>query len=89
MDYATQDSRLASFFFVHGVAFVGTEIRYQDEEDRVLLRFRIDDEEKFAQLKRDFFEGGQVPALEFANRMKATMHIIREARELARDAAKV
>ncbi len=88
MEYSTQDSRLSAFFMLHEIPFIGTEIRYQDEEDRVLLRFRIDDEEKFSKLKRDFFEGGVVPALAFANLLKSTMHIIREARELARDASK-
>lgn len=83
--YATQDSRLAAFFLVNGIPFEGTETRYQDEDDRVLLRFVIEDEEKFSQLKRDFFEGGSVPALAFANSMKSVMHLIREARELARE----
>lgn len=85
MEYSTQDSRLSAFFMFHNIPFIGTEIRCQDEDDRVLLRFRIDDEEKFAQLKRDFFEGGRIPALAFANLLKSTMHIIREARELARE----
>jgi len=86
MTYQTQDSRLAAFFLINGIPFEGTETRCQEEDDRVLLRFRIDDEEKFAQLKRDFFEDGLVPALAFANSMKSVMHLIREARELARDA---
>lgn len=69
---------------VNGLTLQGTEVRYQDEEERVLLRFEITDDSKFAELKRQFFEGGLVPALEFANSMKKTMHVIREARELAR-----
>jgi hypothetical protein len=84
VQYNTQDSRLAAFFLINGIPFVGTETRFQDDDDRVLLQFRIDDEEKFAQLKRDFFEGGLVPALAFANAMKSVMHAIREARELSR-----
>lgn len=88
MIYQTQDSRLAAFFILHGIPLQGTELRYQDKEERVLLRFVIEDEDKFAQLKRDFFEGGLVPALAYANSLKSTMHAIREARELAREAAK-
>jgi hypothetical protein len=88
MTYQTQDSRLAAFFLVNGFTLAGTELRYQDEDDRVLLTFNIDDEEKFAQLKRDFFEGGKVPALAYANHLKFVMHAIREARELARAAAR-
>jgi hypothetical protein len=84
--YQTQDSRLASFLILNGMVLEGTEIRYQNEEDRVLLRFNITDEEQFARLKREFFEGGMVPALQFANILKSTMHTIREARELAREA---
>ena len=86
MLYQTQDSRLASFLILNGMTLEGTEIRYQNEEDRVLLRFNITDEEDFARLKREFFEGGTVPALAFANILKSTMHTIREARELARQA---
>jgi len=86
MEYSTQDSRLGAFLILNGVPFTGTEIRYQNEEDRVLLRFDITDEEQFARLKREFFEDGQVPALRYANQMKSVMHAIREAREIARDA---
>jgi hypothetical protein len=84
--YATQDSRLAAFLMVHDIKFEGTEVRYQEEDDRVLLRFIITDQNRFAELKRKFFEGGEVPALLYANCLKATMHAIREARELARTA---
>jgi hypothetical protein len=84
MQYQTQDSRLAAFFLTNGIPFSGTELRYQDEDDRVLLNFTITDQDKFAQLKRDFFENGTVPALLFANNLKFIMHAIREARELAR-----
>lgn len=84
MVYSTQDSRLAAFFLVNGMTLEGTETRYQDEEERVLLRFEISDDSKFSELKRQFFEGGTTPALEFANAMKRVMHTIREARELAR-----
>lgn len=83
--YLTQDSRLASFLVIHGMSLDGTEIRYQGEEDRVMLRFNVPDEQVLLNLKREFFEGGKVPALAFSNTMKATMHIIREARELARE----
>lgn len=86
--YSTQDSRLASFLMINGVKLEGTELKYQDEDDRVLLRFIIEDEDKFAELKRQFFEGGLVPALAYANAMKSTMHMIREARELARQESK-
>ena len=88
MQYQTQDSRLAAFMITNGIPLLGTELRYQDEDDRVLLSFLIDDQEKFAQLKRDFFENGQVPALLFANNLKFVMHAIREAREIARIAAR-
>jgi hypothetical protein len=84
MNYSTQDSRLAAYLMIHGVKFEGTELKYQDEDDRVLLRFIVDDENKFADLKRKFFEDGLVPALRYANALKTVMHTIREARELAR-----
>ena len=84
MIYSTADSRLAAFLQVRGVTLSGTETRYQGEEDRVHLLFNVDDS-RIAELKREFFEGGQVPALEFANNMKQIMHTIREARELARE----
>jgi hypothetical protein len=86
MQYQTQDSRLAAFFLTNGIPLFGTEVRYQDEDDRVLLTFDIQDEAQFVQLKRQFFEGGTVPALQFANHLKFIMHAIREARELARQA---
>jgi hypothetical protein len=80
VNYETQDSRLASFLQLHGAKFEGTEVR---DDDRVLIKFSIEPEE-LAKLKRAFFEGGQVPALQFANALKSTMHVIREARELSR-----
>ena len=85
MVYSTADSRLAAFLQVRGIPLSGTETRFQGEDDRVHLRFEVD-EARIVELKREFFEGGQVPALEFANFMKSTMHAIREAREIARDA---
>jgi len=85
--YTTQDSRLGAFLLIHNVPFEGTELRYQGEDDRVLLRFIIKDEGELQKLKRDFFEGGTVPALAYSNAMKTVMHAIREARELAREAA--
>lgn len=88
MNYSTQDSRLAAFLMLNGVTFAGTELRYQDDDDRVLLQFTIEDQDKFSELKRQFFEGGTVPALAFANQMKFVMHAIREARELARQESK-
>lgn len=84
MIYQTADSRLAAFLQVRGVALAGTETRYQGDEDRVHMIFNVDDD-KIAELKRDFFENGQVCALEFANSMKNIMHLVREARELARE----
>ena len=84
MVYSTSDSRLASFLQIRGVALQGTDTRYSGDEDRVHLLFEVN-EDQITGLKREFFEGGQVPALEFANVMKSTMHAIREARELARE----
>lgn len=84
MLYQTADSRLASYLQVRGVPLFGTEIRYQGEEDRVHLLFNVD-ENKIAELKREFFEGAVAPALELLNAHKSTMHQIREARELARE----
>jgi len=84
MTYSTADSRLAAFLQVRGVPLFGTEVRYQGEEDRVHLLFNVEDN-KIAELKREFFEGGQCPALELLNFHKSTMHCIREARELARE----
>lgn len=83
--YSTADSRLASFIQVRGVPLVGTDTRYQGDEDRVHLLFEVD-EEKITGIKREFFEGATAPALELLNFHKATMHTIREARELAREA---
>jgi hypothetical protein len=88
MIYSTQDSRLCAFLMINNVPFIGTELKYQDDDDRVLLQFNIEDQEKFSELKRQFFEGGTVPALAFANQMKFVMHAIREARELARTESK-
>jgi hypothetical protein len=84
MVYSTADSRLAAFLQVRGVVLHGTETRYQGDEDRVHLLFNVD-ENRIAELKREFFEGGQCAALELLNFHKATMHCIREARELARE----
>jgi len=86
MQYQTQDSRLAAYLLTNGIPLFGTEVRYQEEDDRVLLTFTIEDQDQFSQLKRDFFENGKVPALLFANNLKFVMHAIREARELARTA---
>lgn len=85
MTYSTSDSRLAAFFVLRGCPLTGTETRYQNDDERVYLIFDITDESQFTQLKRDFFEGGAVPALAFANAMKSIMHTIREARELSRE----
>ena len=82
--YSTGDSRLSAFLIIRGCNLVGTEIRYQGEEDRVHLLFNVD-ENKIAELKREFFEGAVAPALELLNAHKSTMHQIREARELARE----
>ena len=84
MIYQTADSRLCAFLIVRGCSLAGTETKYQGEEDRVHFLFNVD-EDKITGLKREFFEGGEVPALEFANVMKSTMHAIREAREIARE----
>lgn len=84
MVYSTADSRLAAFLQVRGVALTGTETRYQGQEDRVHLLFEVD-EHRIAELKREFFEGASAPALEILNFHKATMHCIREARELSRE----
>lgn len=84
MTYSTADSRLSAFLLIRGCNLTGTETRYQGEDDRVHFVFEVDDAQ-ISQLKREFFEGGQVPALEFANSMKNCMHLVREARELARE----
>jgi hypothetical protein len=84
IQYQTADSRLAAFLQVRGVPLFGTETRYQGEEDRVHLLFEVDDK-RIAELKREFFEGASAPALELLNAHKATMHTIRQARELARE----
>lgn len=83
--YSTGDSRLSAFLIIRGCNLVGTETRMQGEEDRVHFLFNVD-EARIAELKREFFEGGQVPALEYGNSMKQCMHLVREARELAREA---
>lgn len=82
--YSTGDSRLSAFLMVRGCTIAGTETRQQGEEDRVHFLFNVDDA-RIAELKREFFEGGQVAALEYANFMKQCMHLVREARELARE----
>lgn len=82
--YSTADSRLASFLIIRGCPLQETETRFSGDEDRVHLIFTVA-EDQIAALKREFFEGGQVPALEFANQMKFVMHTIREARELSRN----
>lgn len=83
MVYSTQDSRLSAFLVVRGCTLTGTETRYQGDDDRVYLLFEVD-ENKIANLKREFFEGALVNALEFGNAMKSCMFTIREARELSR-----
>jgi hypothetical protein len=82
--YLTADSRLASFFILNGYELQGTEVRSFKEDDRVLLRFNID-EADLARLKREFFESEKGPFLEYANAMKFCMHCVREARELTRE----
>jgi hypothetical protein len=85
--YSTSDSRLAAFIITRGHALAGTDTRYQGDEDRVHLLFNVD-ETVLTSLKREFFEGGQCPALELLNQHKFVMHSIREARELARESAR-
>jgi hypothetical protein len=82
--YSTGDSRLSAFLMIRGCAFTGTETRDQGNEDRVHFLFEVE-ETRIAELKREFFELGLVPALEYANSMKYCMHVVREARELARE----
>jgi hypothetical protein len=84
MHYATQDTRMAAYFMLKEMPFLGTETKHQNDDDRVYLMFDIP-ENTLVELKRDFFEGGQVPALLYANFLKQTMHVVREARELARE----
>lgn len=69
------------------VPFTGTEIKYQQDDERVYLGFDVP-EGQLTELKREFFEGACVPALSYANFLKQTMHIVREARELARESAR-
>lgn len=83
--YQTADSRLAAFILVKGFPLQGTETKFRGSDDRVMLTFEID-ADTLAGLKRDFFEGGLVPALTYANACKEIMHCIREARELSREA---
>jgi hypothetical protein len=87
MQYQTADSRLCAFLMVRGCSLVGTDTRYQGDEDRVHFLFNVD-EDKITQLKREFFELGQAPALELLNAHKQAMHLVREARELARESAR-
>lgn len=85
MIYSTADSRLSAFLMIRGCNLVGTETRYLGEEDRVHFQFEVD-ENQIAQLKREFFEGAVAPALELLNAHKSAMHLVRQARELAREA---
>lgn len=85
MLYATQDTRMAGYFLVKELPLLGTEVKYQADDDRVYLQFDIP-ENTLTELKREFFEGGAVPALAYANCLKTVMHCVREARELAREA---
>lgn len=87
MIYSSADSRLAAFLIVKGTSLAGTETKYQGDEDRVHLLFNVE-EDQIARLKREFFEGGQVEALAYANAQKFVMHTIREARELARESSR-
>lgn len=82
--YSTADSRLCAFLLVRGCELTGTETRYQGEEDRVHFLFKVD-EDKITTLKREFFEGAEAPALPLLNEHKRSMHLVREARELARE----
>jgi hypothetical protein len=84
MLYVTQDTRMAAYFLLKGLPLLGTEIKYQQDDERVYLQFEIPDE-ALTGLKRDFFENAEVPALAYANSLKSCMHIVREARELARE----
>ena len=84
MVYSTADSRLASYFLLSGYQLEGTEVRNFKDDDRVLLRFNIE-EADLARLKREFFESEKGPFLEYGNFQKFVMHAIREARELARE----
>ena len=84
MVYSSADSRLCSYFILNGYELEGTEVRNFKDDDRVLLRFNIG-EEDLARLKREFFESEKGPFLEYANAQKFCMHAIREARELARE----
>lgn len=82
--YSTADSRLCAFLIVRGCELTGTETRYVGEDDRVYFLFKVE-EDKITSLKRDFFELGAAPALELLNAHKQAMHLVREARELARE----
>ena len=77
---------MAAYFLLKGLPFMSTEIKYQNEDDRVYLQFDVP-ADKLTELKRNFFEGGEVSALAYANAMKQMMHVVREARELARESA--
>lgn len=87
MVYSTADSRLASYFLLSGYQLEGTEVRSFKDDDRVMLRFEIE-ESDLARLKREFFESEKGPFLAYANFQKFTMHCIREARELSRESAR-
>lgn len=87
MQYRTADSRLCAFLMVRGCSLIGTDTQYQGDEDRVHFLFNVD-EDAITQLKREFFELGVAPALELLNAHKQAMHLVREARELARAAAR-
>ena len=87
MFYVTQDTRMAAYFVLKGLPILGTETKYQQDDERVYLQFEVP-EEALTRLKRDFFEGAEVPALAYANSMKSCMHIVRQARELARESTR-
>ena len=84
MVYSTADSRLGAYFLLNGYQLDGTEVRNFREDDRVLLRFNIEDT-ALARMKREFFESEKGPFLAYSNFQKFAMHAIREARELARE----
>lgn len=85
MVYSTADSRLCAFLLVRGCNLTGTETLYRGDEDRVHFLFEVD-ENHITDLKREFFEGASAPALPLLNEHKRSMHLVREARELARQA---
>lgn len=85
MLYVTQDSRMAGYFLLKEIPLLGTETKFQKDDDRVYLQFDVP-EDRLSELKREFFEDAPVPALSYANCLKQAMWIVREARELAREA---